>query len=81
MVTPIGGGETVHFGQEEVRLSHQVKTYWRPDLASLSAVSPTATAGHNMRLVWGSRVLDIQIVQDPDSRMRVLLLFCLEHQD
>jgi SPP1 family predicted phage head-tail adaptor len=78
-VTPIGGGESVTAAQMEMKLSHEVKTYWRSDLAALGSAS--VTAGHNMRLVWGARILDIQMVEDPDGHQRVLLLLCMEHQD
>lgn len=78
-IDPIGGRELLMAGQLEMKLSHEVKTYWRADLARTG--SATGQAGHNMRLLWGSRILDIQMVQDPDGRQRVLMLLCLEYQD
>lgn len=78
-VEPLGGRELLLAGQLEMKLSHEVKTYWRSDLARTG--SATGTSGHNMRLLWGGRVLDIQMVEDPDGRQRVLVLLCLEFQD
>jgi SPP1 family predicted phage head-tail adaptor len=78
-IQSLGGREFAQGGQLEVRLSHQVKTYWRQDLARTT--STTGTTGHNMRLLWGSRVLDIELVEDPDGRQHVLELLCLERQD
>lgn len=78
-VEPIGGRELLMAGQLEMKLSHQVRTYYRTDLAATS--SSAGTSGHNMRLLWGVRILDIQMVQDPDGRQRVLELLCLEFQD
>lgn len=78
-ILPVGGRELVLAGQLEMKLSHQVKTYWRRDLATTA--SATGQAGHNMRLLWGSRILDIQLVEDPEGRQRVLNLLCLEFVD
>ncbi len=79
MVEPLGGRELAMAGQLEMKLSHTVKTYYRADLARTG--SATGTSGHNMRLLWGGRILDIQMVEDPDGRQRVLELLCLEFQD
>lgn len=78
-IEPLGGRELAMAGQLEMKLSHQVKTYYRSDLARTA--SSAGTSGHNMRLLWGARVLDIQLVEDPDGRGRVLDLLCLEYQD
>jgi SPP1 family predicted phage head-tail adaptor len=78
-VEPLGGREFAMAGQLEMKLSHTVKTYYRQDLAQTS--SAVSTSGHNMRLLWNGRVLDIQLVEDPDGRQRVLELLCLEFQD
>jgi SPP1 family predicted phage head-tail adaptor len=78
-VESLGGRELAMAGQLEVRLSHTVKTYWRSDLARTS--STVGTSGHNMRFLWGARILDIHLVEDPDGRQRVLEMLCLERQD
>jgi SPP1 family predicted phage head-tail adaptor len=78
-VEPLGGQELAIAGVLEMKLSHTVKTYYRSDLAQTS--SATSTSGHNMRLLWGARILDVQLVEDPDGRQRVLELLCLEFQD
>jgi SPP1 family predicted phage head-tail adaptor len=78
-VEPLGGQELTMAAQLELKLTHQVETRWRPDLAR--ANSAAGTSGHNMRLLWGVRILDVQLVQDPDGRRRALHLLCLEHQD
>lgn len=78
-IQPLGGRELLMAAQLEFKLSHEVKTYWRADLARTG--SATGQAGHNMRLLWGTRILDIQMVEDPDGRQRVLMLLCLEYQN
>lgn len=78
-VEPLGGRELAMAGQLEMKLSHIVKTRWRPDLARTNSLS--GTSGHNMRLLWGARVLDIQLVEDPDGRRHDMQLLCLEFQD
>jgi len=76
-VQPVGGRELLMAGQLEVKLSHQVATRYRSDLA----VTAGAASGHNMRLLWRGRVLDVQLVEDPEGRRRRLNLLCLEYQD
>lgn len=78
-VHPVGGRELDMAGQMELKLSHNVTVRYRPDLAA-TASTATASTGHDMRALWGSRVLDIQLVEDPEGRRRRLQLLCLERQ-
>lgn len=78
-IQPVGGRELLMAGQMEVRLSHQVTARYRPDLAQ-TATTTGAGTGHNMRVLWGVRILDVQLVEDPDGRKRRLELLCLERQ-
>jgi SPP1 family predicted phage head-tail adaptor len=79
-ITPVGGRELAMAGQMEMKLSHQVTLRYRRDLEQTIS-SASATTGHNMRLLWGARTLDIQLVEDPEGRQRRLEILCLEHQD
>lgn len=78
-LAPVAGVEALVAGQEEVRLSHQVSTRYRADLAAAST-APVSNEGHNLRLLLGPRVLDIQTVSDPDERHVEVDLLCIERQ-
>jgi SPP1 family predicted phage head-tail adaptor len=72
-IQPLAGAPTLTGGQQAVTITHQVTTRYRPDLA--------AVTGHDLRLVEGSRVLDVRAVLDEDERHRKLFLNCEEHQN
>lgn len=65
-ITPVGGGESVSGKQVVADASHAVTIRHRDD------VTP------RMRLLWGSRVLEIAAVDDPDGLRTDLVLSCRE---
>lgn len=54
--------------QELSKISHTVRVRYR------SGITP------KMRLAWGSRVLYVETITDPDGRRRELVLMCEEEQ-
>lgn len=67
-VLPLAGREAMNqeAGQVQATVQQDVRIRWRSD------VSP------RMRLVVGARALDVESVEDPDGRRRVLRLLCRE---
>lgn len=66
------GVEVLQAQQEEARITHQVTARWHPSL-----VPPL---GHDCRLLWGARILDISMAMDPEQRNREIDMFCVERQ-
>jgi SPP1 family predicted phage head-tail adaptor len=62
-----GGRETSMASQIVSDVSHVVKVRWTPDAIAA-----------NYRIVFGSRVMTIQYVENVLERNRVLLLYCKE---
>jgi SPP1 family predicted phage head-tail adaptor len=56
--------------QEQAEVSHRV------GIRYLSGIKPKI-----MRIVYGSRILEIKAVQDVDERNRELILMCNEYID
>lgn len=67
----VGGRERFVPGadQEVASISHRIKMRERSDIV----LSPKTH-----RLVWGTRVFDVEAVVDPDGRAREVLCFCNE---
>ena len=68
-ILPMGGAEPFHSDQFDARVSHDITIRYRTD------VTP------NMRVVWGSKTLDVEAVMDPDGRRRSLRILALERAD
>lgn len=65
-VIPAGGAERLQVDGIRSYVSYRVTLRHRDDIEP------------KMRLIWGSRVLQIQTVVDPDGRRRTLELDCVE---
>ena len=65
-IEPLSGHELVQAMRLQARLTHKVTMRWRGDVTAA------------MRLVWGTRALNIRAVTNPDERRRYLELYCEE---
>lgn len=67
-VLPAGGQERYVAGAEQVQaiLTHRVRIRWRSDLSV------------EMIVVWESRLLEIQSIEDPSGKRQYLILKCRE---
>lgn len=65
-IEPLSGGEALQAMRLQARVTHRVRLRWRDDVTAA------------MRLVWGTRVLNIRAVINPDERRRYLELLCEE---
>ncbi|MGD9538546.1 MAG: phage head closure protein [Alphaproteobacteria bacterium] len=65
-VEPLTGQELVQAMRLQARLTHKVTMRWRDDVTAA------------MRLVWGTRILNVRAVLNPDERRRYLELYCEE---
>ena len=79
-VNPLTPRERLQAGQMEMETTHLVNVRYRADLDQ-PVSSSGVTSGHNMRFLWGVRVLDVTGVIDPDGHHHVLSLACLERQN
>jgi SPP1 family predicted phage head-tail adaptor len=59
-------GFTPGAGQVQATATHKVRIRYRADL------------DEKMRVIWRTRVLQVEAVQDPDQRTRETVLMCLE---
>ncbi len=65
-VEPLLGREWFDAQREQAEVSHRVRMRFLPGV------------GHNMRIMWGSRVFEIESVLNAGERNRELVLMCRE---
>jgi SPP1 family predicted phage head-tail adaptor len=71
-VQSTAGNELLEGAQPEARITHQVTTDYRSELAP--------PLGHQARLLLGARILDITTAMDPDESLIQMDLLCVERQ-
>ena len=65
-IEPLAGQELVQAMRLQARITHKVTMRWRGDVTAA------------MRLIWGTRILNVRTVLNPDERRRYLELYCEE---
>jgi SPP1 family predicted phage head-tail adaptor len=78
-VQTLNARERIQAAQAEVELTHVVEIGYRSDIDQ-AVISSASASGHNMRLRWGARILNVTGVLDPDGRRHSLQVTCVEHE-